>query len=140
MLLISIIILLGIALLYFLSFREHQKDPVLSVLKQNFTIQRAELDKLEFKEMCLYYWVNGENKDFINSIRLTSNDSGIYCDSSVLYPWLGTFFIPWNQIERIGSFRGIFFQKYQMFKLSNTVLNIAIRSSLLKVKCGKSST
>jgi hypothetical protein len=123
--------------MHFVTYLSHRNNPVLTSLNSLYCVQQPNSKNLKFKEMCLYFWSNDEDKDFINSIKLTSDGSGVYCNSSILYPWIGKFFIPWESLEITGSFRGLFFQKYQIYKLANSNSYIAIHSGLTKTKAGK---
>ena len=100
-------------------YRSYRNESALKSLHDLYKINSPFFES-GYGHCSICVWGNDYRKYHNNGMDIKTNDDGVKLKGSLLYPYIGAFFIPWNKLNFIGKEKGFLLSKNAIFGIDNS--------------------
>ncbi len=106
-------------------YREQKQNIALTSLQERYRLNHEDYRKLNYSDEFVRFISTENPKFYVNGMRVASNSEGIFMKGGFIYPWIKSFFIPWENLKWCDT-RRVFFKNQDVYLVQNTPFSISL--------------
>ena len=124
MLYLFLLLLFPLALAYSL-YTSDRDCFALSTIQKEFKTDFSNKNPPKFNDEIVYFFSDNAKSHYVNGLRISYSEDGVFCKGGIIYPWIKSFFIPWRLLKKTGEKR-CYFVKKDIYQVEGFDISIAV--------------